>query len=237
MGIEIRRVTDATELMAVYHQRYDVYVEELKYPQRYADHSQRTVIEPLDETGHILGAFDRGVLVGSVRINYGSEAAFGHYSELYDMRRFGRYFPGRLSTCTKFIITRPYRFGTLMTKLSNASYKYSPLHEAGNAFNLIDSKPPLDTYFRRMGYRQIKPSILHPEAGLVIPLVLPIFDKQYLTAIGSPFCRLLPQKRDDDSVRWFYQTFLNELTQYDANAVLTWTVSSSFSENHIVTSL
>jgi hypothetical protein len=173
------------------------------------------VVEPLDAYGHILGAFEEGVLVGSVRINYGSEFAFGHYIDLYDMRRFASYFPERLSICTKFIVDRSRRASMIMTQLSKACYTHAPVHQVGNVFNLIDSKPPLDGYFRRLGYRQVRPSIMHPDAGRVVPLVLPIFDKSYLRSINSPFVRLLPGMRDDESVRWFYETFADELVQYD----------------------
>ena len=62
------------------------------------------VVEPLEPHGHILGAFEDGVLVGSIRINYGSEVALGDSVDLYDMRCFASYFPGRLSICTKFIV-------------------------------------------------------------------------------------------------------------------------------------
>jgi hypothetical protein len=216
MSIEIHRIIKSNELGAVYRQRYSVYVKELHYSQRYVNHAERKVIEPLDDNGHILGAFDGDMLVASVRINYGSEAALGDYVDLYDMPRFALYFPERLSICTKFIVSRSYRSGTLMTQLSKACYEYRPVHEMGNVFNLIDSKPPLDGYFRRLGYRQIRPNISHPDAGEVVPLVLPIFDRTYLAAIGSPFANLLPGMRDDESVRWFYETFADQLACYNA---------------------
>jgi hypothetical protein len=85
MSLEIRRVTEPAELAEVFRLRYRVYVQELQYPQRYADHRSQMVREPLDEMGHILGAFEDGALVGSVRINYGSAIAFGDYGDLYTM--------------------------------------------------------------------------------------------------------------------------------------------------------
>jgi hypothetical protein len=215
MPIEIRRVTKPGELIAVYRQRYAVYVEELRYLQRYADHATRTIVEPLDAYGHVLGAFEEGRLVGSVRISFGSEVALGNYIDLYDMRRFTSYFPDRLSICTKLIVARSRRASMIMTQLCKASYEYGPLRQARNSFNLIDSKTPLDGYFRRFGYRQVRPSIMHPGVGEVVPLVLPILDKSYLSRIGSPFAKLLPGIRDDESVRWFYETFGEDLVRYD----------------------
>jgi N-acyl amino acid synthase FeeM len=210
--IEIRPVTKTDELIAVYRQRYSVYVEELKYPQRYGDQAARQVVEPLDNLGHILGAFENGILVGSVRINYGTEAALGDFVDLYDMRRFAPYFPERLSMCSKFIVARPRRASMIMMQLCGACYKFGCL--AGVAFNLIDSKHPVDGYFRRLGYRQVHPNIVHPDVGEVVPLVLPLLDRSYLAGIGSPFARLSPGIDDDESVRWFYQTFADELDRY-----------------------
>jgi hypothetical protein len=131
------------------------------------------------------------------------------------MRSFASYFPERLSICTKFIVARPHRASMIMNQLSKAAFTHPPVHRVGNVFNLIDSKPPLDGYFRRLGYRQLWPSILHPDAGEVVPLVLAIFDRSYLERIGSPFARLLPGMRDDESVRWFYKAFAGELVKYD----------------------
>src|SRR5436190_21745012 len=145
MPITIRLVTESDELLAIHRQRYAVYVEELKYPQKRADHVARTVIEPLDATGHILGAFDdAGVLFGSVRLNYGVESNFGEYVELYGMKQFGPYFPDRLVLTTKMILNPGYRGGTLMLRLCQASLLHTTECFPRTAFALIDSKPPLD---------------------------------------------------------------------------------------------
>ena len=114
MPTTIRLVTKSDELLAIHRQRYVVYVEELKYPQKWADHAARTiVIEPLNGAGHILGAFDdNGRLFGSVRLNYGVESDFGEYVELYGMKQFGPYFPARLVLTTKMILDPRHRGAT-----------------------------------------------------------------------------------------------------------------------------
>lgn len=213
MQLEIRLVNDPNELLAVYRQRYAIYVEELQYPQRYADHAARTVREPLDDSGHVLAAFDEGQLVASVRINYGAEETFREYADLYQMRRFAHYYPDRLSTCTKLMVAPRHRSGSVTSQLCAACYKYPPVHGIGNAFNLIDTVPALASYFRRLGYRQIQPRIHHPDVGEVVPLVLSVYDKEYLTRIRSPFAQLLPGKSDKESVQWFYDRFAEELVK------------------------
>jgi len=211
MPTTIRIITAPHEREAVYRQRYSVYVEELGYPQRHADPETRTVREPLDDTGEILGAFDEaGRLMASLRNNYGN-THFGEYVEYYQMRRFGPYFPGDLAIITKLIIDRPYRRSTVLQRLMCANY----LQILGRAsFALIDSKPPLDAYFRRYGFRQIAPEFIHPAAGRVVPLVVAVMDHRYFLEVRAPHAKLAPCGPEDPSVSWFRETFRDDLVQF-----------------------
>lgn len=208
MPIIIRLVTESDELLATYRQRYAIYVEELKYPQKWADHAARTVIEPLDATGHILGAFDdAGRLLGSVRLNYGVESDFGEYVELYRMKQFGPYFPDRLVLTTKMILDPWHRGGTLMLRMCQASFLHTKECFPETAFSLIDSKPPLDGYFRRLGFRPTGPMIQHPAAGSVVPMAFVFDDGEYLRQIGSPLKKFYSDMSETESVRWYQTAF------------------------------
>lgn len=208
MPITIRLVTESNELLAIHRQRYVVYVEELKYPQKFADHAARTVIEPLDATGHILGAFDdHGALLGSVRLNYGVESDFGEYVELYGMKQFGPYFPARLVLTTKMILDPQHRGATLMLRLCQASFLHTKERFPETAFSLIDSKPPLDGYFRRLGFRPTGPMIQHPSAGSVVPMAFLFDDGEYLHQIGSPLKKFYSDVGETESVRWYQTAF------------------------------
>src|SRR5262245_57825918 len=50
--------------------RYQVYVLEKEFCQKYVDHHDRTISEPLDQDGHVYAAWVDGRLVGTVRSNY-----------------------------------------------------------------------------------------------------------------------------------------------------------------------
>lgn len=217
MPITIRRVTEPHELLAVYRQRYEVYVEELVYPQAHADPAARTVREPLDAAGHVLAAFDdAGTLVGSVRNNYGCEGDLGEYVEWYQMRRFGDYFPRHLGISAKLLVAPKHRAGTLTMRLCAASFAYSFERVGSELFvGLIDSRPPLDYYFRRLGYRQIAPPFRHPAAGEVVPLAIPVHDREYLLRVKSPFAKVLPDGHTHPSVGWFRDTFAEALARYE----------------------
>ena len=58
------------EKRAVYRLRYDVYVEEMGRYRTVADHENRLLVEPEDETGRIFYyATENGEVVGTVRIS------------------------------------------------------------------------------------------------------------------------------------------------------------------------
>jgi len=155
-----------------------------------------------------------GVLVGSVRSNYGCEGDLGEYVELYRLRRFGPHFPHRLGISTKLVLHPDHRTGTLMPRLCLAGFTHTvETHGFGGLFGLIDARPPLDHYFRRLGYRQIGPPFPHPAAGQVVPMCLPIYDRDHLLRVRSPFAKLVPAV-DHPSVGWFYREFAPELAEY-----------------------
>jgi hypothetical protein len=43
-------------------------------------------------------------------------------------------------------------------------------------------------------------------------------DADHLRRVGSPFAKLVPAVRDEESVRWFHATFAEELATYNPPA-------------------
>jgi hypothetical protein len=203
MSIEIRPVTRPDELAAVHRQRYQIYVEELGYPQHHADHAARTVAEPLDGTGVVFGAFSRSQLVGSVRVNY---EVFGEYQYLYDLQRFGPFLPDGLSVVTKLMIEPAWRAGTLMARMGVALYVYTRDHRPQTRFCVIDCVPRLKPFFLRLGYRQIGPPITHPAAGTVLPMAFAVYDIAHFKQVGSPLASVCP-RHECESSEWFKRMF------------------------------
>ena len=206
MAIDIRPLVTADERAAVHRQRYAIYVEELGYPQRHADAQQRTVAEPLDDTGVVFGAFDGPQLVASVRVNYED---FGEYEALYGLQRFGPYFPGGLSVVTKLMIEPAWRAGTLMARLGLALYVHTRDHRPQTMFCVIDCVPALRNFFLRLGYRQIGPPIAHPAAGTVLPMAFAVYDQAHFRKVRSPLAAVCP-RHDGDVAEWFAAKFAPE---------------------------
>lgn len=186
---------DARDRDAVYRFRYKVYAEEMGRPQAYADHEWKRIEEPLDASGHVLAAYNNvGRIVGTVRYNVGVDDTFGIYRDLYRLPAFGGFFPDHVSITTKLMVARDFRHTRLAVDLAMACYRAGL--ELETCFDSIDCNPPLVSFFKRLGYRQLWPEVEHPEYGRVVPLVLVLNDKQYLQDIRSPFAGIAAEYED-----------------------------------------
>lgn len=183
--IVIVPVKGERELNLVGRLRYAVTVDEMRLKMAYADHSRRLVLEPLDRTGHVLAAFARGRVVGTVRGNLLAQSDIGHYYESYAIGQFPAGVRALLSITTRLAIDRAYRGGGLFMRLADAMYRH--YLQEGVTVDVIDCRKPLVTYFFRLGYRVHKPDLEHPEFGDVAVLYLAVEDEPHLRAIRSPF--------------------------------------------------
>lgn len=189
MSIIIRQAETNEDRGRVFRFRYEVYVEEMKRRQAYANHDARIIEEPLDKSGRIyLAEDDQGKVVGTVRSNYGRDTDFGYYVDLYQMRSVGRSYPDRVSITTKLMVAPEYRRGTLGARLCSKAYAQNLAD--GILFDFIDCNPHLEQIFHRFGYRHYMGRIQHPEYGDVLPLVLLVTDLEHLEQVGSPFARI-----------------------------------------------
>lgn len=182
--IEIRPPASADELHSVYRLRYAVYVDEMNRVQRHADHDRKVIIEPFDATAVILGAFESGVAVGTVRSNVSAQTDLLFYPHLYEMSIVGSFHPGNTSVTTKLVVAKPFRGTRLAIQLACAIYDAG--RERGIEFDFIDCNPDMVSLYERLGYRRYRSEVVHPEYGVVIPMVLALSDLRHLIAVKSP---------------------------------------------------
>ena len=214
MAVEIRPLANADELRAVQQQRYVVYVEELGYANPQVDPhanpwcnpNNRVVVDALDTTAQILGAFDGDELVGSVRINHGQ---FGEYANLECVRRFEPYFPDRMMLITKLVIAPAYRAGTLMGRFGMALYEHTRDTHPQTLFGVISCVPAHVGFFQRFGYRQIGAAFRHSAAGLTVPMAVALYDKMHFRRVGCRVHKVCPH-HESTSSEWFARTFADE---------------------------
>jgi hypothetical protein len=189
MTIEIRKALTRADAEAVFRLRYEVYVEELARVQHFADHDARMIIEPLDVTAHLIGAFEDGRAVGTVRSNYARDSDLSDYESLYDMQAVGRDHPRATAVTTKLLVARAYRSTTLGYRLASAGYRAHLL--AGIEHDFIDVYPARVPFFEKLGYRPHRAEVSHPEYGVVAVMRLSLRDESHLRSVRSPFLQHL----------------------------------------------
>lgn len=191
--MEIRLATTVEERQHVYRMRYEVYVEEMGRTQKYADHTRRTVEEPLDEKARIYYAVHGGRIVGTMRQNYFRDGGLYYYPELYRFELFDSDLWDSFSVTTKLIVRPELRAGTLGTRF--ALHGFEQCIKDGMTFDFIDCNPHLEGYFKKLGYMPYCGRIMHPEYGDVLPLALPFQDLEHLKLTSSPFARILERRQ------------------------------------------
>ena len=205
MSLTVSLAKSEEEKLKIYQLRYEIYIDELKRNQEFADHAKKTIQEPWDETAHLLYVKDEDAIVGTLRINRKLDGPL-EYEELYDLEKFAPYFPNSVSMTTKLLVKDKYRNSMAASLLCMSAYD---LHrEWGIQFNIIDTRPHLVRLYQQLGYRFYKENIHHPEFGNAIPLVLILDDVDYLKEVRSPFQRNAKRYNNTkDSSQFFRENF------------------------------
>ena len=177
---------------AISHLRYAIYVEEMDRDQPGTCHSTQRIVDPQDQSGRLFAAFDGDRLIGTVRNDYVRDGDNDEYVALYGARAYveqrGR---ERVSISGRLMVLPEYRSRRAAFALAAATYARAL--EDGIHHNLIDCNPPVEPFFRRLGYRIFRRPVKHPSYGPVAVLVLDLFDREHLARVRSPFLRLLDE--------------------------------------------
>lgn len=190
MKLTIRPAETQEDRQKVFNFRYSIYVKELNVPQKYADHEQQTIVEPLDRHAKIMAAFVDEKVVGTVRANTGRDSDLAYYPEIYGMKDFAcSAYPDRTSITTKFMVAPEYRNTMLAYRLAAAIYRLGLKDNI--LYNFIDCKAEHASFYQMLGYRLYRDQIRHPEIGNeAMPLVLSLTDLSYLKEVHSPFIKV-----------------------------------------------
>ncbi len=188
-SIQIRFAETRRDLEAIYRFRYSVYVEEMNRPQRYADHAEGRIVDPLDSHGRTIGAWLGGRVVGTIRVNLLSEGPAGEYQHLYELESLSPEERRKVSITTQGMVENKLRGTALSLRLGCAAYRHALSN--GVYTDFLDCNAHLVSYFLRLGYRIHRTNVHHPEYGEITILRLATRDFQYLKKIRSPFFKIL----------------------------------------------
>jgi hypothetical protein len=195
-GVQIAETEE--EKRAVYRLRYDVYVEEMGRYRGIADHENRLLVEPEDDTGRIFYAAEDGEVVGTVRISYGCDAPFSRRQiEQYSLAPFLAEVPREAMTVgERGMVARRLRGSDLLLRMMHHTLRSGNKKRIQLGFGACE--PHLLNLYLSLGNRTFsRRNINSSEAGYLIPLVFVPEDIAYLRSIGSPLLEHLQDFGED----------------------------------------
>lgn len=183
------RIACNEDLETVYRFRYAIYVEEMRRPQKHANHVSKTICDPLDVSAAIvIAAWEGPDVVGTVRTNLLMSSDVFEYFEQYALSTLPCDLIATTSVTTRLMIHPRYRGTTLATRLSCEVYRVGLAR--GIEQDFIDCNSHLVNYFTHLGYRPHRSDLIHAEYGPVTVMRLDLHDVDHLERMRSPFARV-----------------------------------------------
>jgi predicted GNAT family N-acyltransferase len=166
---------------------YDVYVGEMNRTQAYTDHERMRIVDPLQASAHIIGAFVEGELIGTVRANYPRQGSVGYYEEFYELNKLGADHPFRTSVVTRIMVRKQYRATAASIRLSSNMFK--KLVADNIRWIMCDCNAGVLDFFLRLGFQIHKCGARHPDYGEVTVLKIDADDERYRNPVTSLLAR------------------------------------------------
>lgn len=163
--------------------RYDVYVKQLDRRQKYADHQDQTISDPLDSFSTNIIARDGDDIVACLRASFFRDGDVGYYKTFYRVNEYFSSFEG-ITIVTQLMISRKCKKYKLAKLLCEKVYEYALLNGIGYCF--IDCNDPLEAMFKKLGFTTLFRD-KHYDYGRVNVMVLNLHDIEHLRAVNSPF--------------------------------------------------
>jgi len=192
--------TSPEEKQAVYHLRYQVYVEELGRYRDQADHQNKVLIEDVDVNSRLFYAVLDGKVIAGMRQTWGGDASFtDRHINQYQLAPFLKQADAADILIGERLHVHPdYRGTDILFRLFTHALEFVKEHNISLIFG--DCEPHLLNLYMGLGFRTYsKQNFNSPEAGYLILLMMLPKDNEYLRAINSPFAAPLAGYGDDTS--------------------------------------
>ena len=192
MKPEIHEAVTSEERLKVFQFRYDTYVEEMGRYRSVANHEERTLVEPEDETARLYLAIDGENVVGTMRHNWGGDAPIcDRQIKQYSMQPFLDHIPAdQMIVGERFMVAPDHRGTDLILRLFRKYLNFVNEHRIQLIFG--DCEPHLLNLYLGMGFRTYAArNVNSPETGYLIPLVMVPEDIVYMQQINSPIIKFL----------------------------------------------
>ncbi len=209
---EILVAESEEDRQGIFRLRYKIFEEEMGINSEFANHREKILKDPLDDSAvHLFQKTHYGV-VASIRINLGKNAPIpDEMKQEYALKRFFTSYPiETLSFTSKLVIAPEWRGDHLLSYLLRAAYEF--LRDQNIQFDFTRCVPSLLHLYEYLGYRRYKENFMDFDEGYSIPLVLVLEDLAHLRTVRSPFCDLCEKRENNpESAEWFNYEFPNYL--------------------------
>jgi len=170
--VNVELVGNDAERAAIYRLRYAVYIEELGWTSRYANHAQKTLTDNLDASGNLFVAFRDNQPVGTLRTHHSADADLGEYISLYHLHDSLRLKPKSIAIATMFVVRKSMRLSRIACQLMLAALKKAL--DEGIDLVFIECEPKMAPFYKKLGFAIHVPSILHPDYGPALCLSMAV---------------------------------------------------------------
>ena len=194
LDIQVRDALTEAERQAIYHLRYQVYVEEMGEFRDVADHARRVLHDASDDTARHVYATVHDTVVGALRYHLGQDGPFSPEDEqVYDLARFRAAVPDRqMAILSRFCALPEYRAMLVPFQLLLRSIPFTPDKPVELLF--CDCQPHLLNLYTRLGFHNYTRIYSDPVASILVPLVLLRGDVAHFARLGSPFVGYAPRR-------------------------------------------
>jgi hypothetical protein len=194
---ELFEAVDTQMRNDIYRFRYRIYVEQMGRRQKYADHANRRIVEPLDESARIYAAYLNGTIVGTIRGNRFSDSATAYYRRLYRIDDRFAFQPDEMSLTTKLMFDPTLR-GSLYPIRLIVHYARDFNAQRACKIDFLDCNRRLLPFFLKLGYVDYLGWVFHSEYGTVRPLFCPADQVLRLQQLRSPLAAIARDLHDDN---------------------------------------
>ena len=166
--------------------RYEVYVKELNRRQKYANHENQTITDPLDSFSTNIVARSGHDIVACLRTSFFRDGDLGYYKDFYKINDYISCVDG-ISIVTQLMISNRHRKYKVARTLCEKVYEYGLINNIDYCF--IDCNEPLESMFKKFGFKTLFRDT-HRDYGLVNIMLIDLHDIDHLLAIHSPFAEV-----------------------------------------------
>lgn len=147
----------------IFRLRYDIFIDEMGYPDPHADKATNMIEDVLDETAHHIVVTNDQEIIGLGRINALKDRNFEDVAEIYQLELLGSDYARTTALSTRLMVAPAYR--RKRTPMQICIEQLKIVRSQNCNWCVICCHPRLVPFFFRLGFETHIEEIDHPNFG------------------------------------------------------------------------